>query len=288
MKATTVALLTICLSLSATTVSDSASKAVAALVPIPNAKPALGELALALTPAGGCALTFHGHDLIFVLPCDQIWEVRHAGFRDKWLSIGIASGSFATQYAFLLQAATGAPALHRLDIALPPDGSLETAEDFAQTLAARVRRPHTQAERPIAKVLFEAPAVYFAKKPGGIIATEGLRGGLVCSDTGFAFQFASIDHLSPERKAVIKNNAFAIPAAAVEDANIVTETHSGHVTNRPTILVRVRLRAGSPAYTEYHPLLTADNELLFRMDWVESSDRMRAYFQKLTAETGPR
>ena len=276
MKKLTLTLVAIALPISAATISQF-PEPVAAVVPILNAPAASGELAFTNFP-DECALKFHGRDLIFTLPCAQVWDVRHAGFREKWLSIGITSGSFATQYGFLLQTAPEPGARHRLDIALPRDASLESAEDFAQALEARLNKPHPQTvERSKARILFQAPAMYFAKKPGGIIATEGLNGGLVCSDTGFAFEFASVDHLSAERKAVIKNSSFAIPAAAVQDANISVERPRG-VTSRPTVLVHVRLRADSPAFDEYHPLLTADNELLFRIDWVESSDRVRAYF----------
>ena len=134
MKKLTLTLVAIALPISAATISQF-PEPVAAVVPILNAPAASGELAFTNFP-DECALKFHGRDLIFTLPCAQIWDVRHAGFREKWLSIGITSGSFATQYGFLLQTAPEPGAPHRLDIALPRDASLESAEDFAQALEA--------------------------------------------------------------------------------------------------------------------------------------------------------
>ena len=97
------------------------------------------EIKLGTLTVGEKQLDFEGADLLFTLPLDAIEDVQVAGFREKWLTIGIrANSEFGKSYGFLLQsdrAVKNAPA--RVQFLLPPNADLKSAVALAQAFKAR-------------------------------------------------------------------------------------------------------------------------------------------------------
>jgi hypothetical protein len=86
-------------------------------------------------------LDFEGAELMFSLPLGAVEDVQVAGFREKWMSVGVRGGSdFAKSYSFLLQAdrsgARNAPG--RVQFLLPPSADLKSALTIARDFKARV------------------------------------------------------------------------------------------------------------------------------------------------------
>jgi len=86
-------------------------------------------------------LNFEGAELMFQLPVDAVEDVQVAGFREKWMSVGIRpSSEFAKSYAFLLQAdrTGGKNSPARLQFLLPPNADLKAGLAIARSFKDRV------------------------------------------------------------------------------------------------------------------------------------------------------
>jgi len=132
--------------------------------------PVSKEVKLGTLSFGNDKLEFSSPNLIFSLSFDAIEDVQYAGFREKWLTLGVrGDSSFARAYGFLLapdHSRKDAPA--RVNFLLSPDADLAAALAAAEAfqkqvdavIAARkpIEPPPTLARTPTPPAVAPAPA----------------------------------------------------------------------------------------------------------------------------------